>query len=179
MNKFITIVLLGLFCSSCFYIGEPEDSNDDFKTKGLKPVYIAKELAKEIKTETPMPIMNPGKIYKKYPFIFINERGKGIHIVDNRNNKSPQKISFINIPGNIDIAVKNNILYADNFEDLIALDITDPTEVKIISRVEKALPEYTQTYPEGYSGYFECVDPNKGYVIEWVEAQLQNPKCSR
>jgi len=34
-------------------------------------------------------------------------------------------------------------------------------------------------FPAGYSGYFECVDSEKGVVIGWEEATLSNPECWR
>ena len=68
-------------------------------------------------------MINPGKIYFKEGYIFINEELKGIHVIDNRNPENPQNIGFIEIPGNVDIAIKNNTLYADSYIDLGAIDI--------------------------------------------------------
>ncbi|HHN47860.1 MAG TPA: hypothetical protein ENN08_02830, partial [Bacteroidales bacterium] len=51
---------------------------------------------------------------------------QGIHVVDNSNPASPQIISFIAIPGNYDLAIRGNILFADSYIDLVALDISDP-----------------------------------------------------
>jgi hypothetical protein len=81
-------------------------------------------------------INNPGKIYIFGKYLFVNETGKGIHIIDNTNPASPQNISFINIPGNVDMAVRNNILFADCYVDLLAIDITDPRNVTLASRYE-------------------------------------------
>ena len=40
-----------------------------------------------------------------------------------------ENLFFIDIPGSIDIAVKGNILYADLYTDLVALDISNPLNV--------------------------------------------------
>ncbi len=83
-----------------------------------------------IKSNQAITIQNPGKIsvYKNY--LFLNEVLKGIHIIDNTDPAHPRNISFINIPGNNDISIKDDILYADeSYGDLVALDIKDPANV--------------------------------------------------
>jgi len=61
---------------------------------------------------------------------------KGIHVIDNTDPENPIQESFIPIPGNIDLVIKENKLIADNYIDLITLDITDPNQVNLISREE-------------------------------------------
>ena len=94
------------------------------------------DLIDSIKSEAPRSLENPGKIYYKNSFIYINEVKKGVHIIDNSNPSSPQNVGFIYIPGNFDIAIRNNTLYADSYSDLIVLDITDNNNVMIKARVE-------------------------------------------
>lgn len=79
---------------------------------------------------------NPGKIYVYNQYLLIGEAKKGIHIVDNSNPRSPKKVSFVAIPGVIDFAVKDNVLFADNYTDLVSLSLADPTNVKEIGRKE-------------------------------------------
>ena len=66
-----------------------------------------------IKSNTAKEVQNPGKLYIFGNYIFLNEIDKGIHIIDNSNPASPKNVAFIDIPGNLDMAVKGNILYAD------------------------------------------------------------------
>ncbi len=94
------------------------------------------ELRSSLKTFPAQELENPGKIYVKDNYLFINEVKKGIHVIDNTNPSSPKAISFIQILGNIDIAVKDNILYADSYTDFVALDISNPKDVKEVSRTE-------------------------------------------
>ncbi|NJN77006.1 MAG: hypothetical protein HC803_00650, partial [Saprospiraceae bacterium] len=82
----------------------------------------------------------PGKIYFYNNYIFINELREGIHIIDNANPSSPQNLGFIEIKGNVDMAVKDNILYADNFMDLLAIDITNPLAPIQVSRNQDVFP---------------------------------------
>ena len=81
------------------------------------------------------PVEHAGKIYIKGNYIYLNEVNQGIHIIDNSNPSSPLQIAFLSIPGNLDIAIKGNILYADMYSDLLALDITDPRHAKLTGTV--------------------------------------------
>ena len=94
------------------------------------------ELRAQVKSESARTLVHPGKMYVKDNYLFVNEIKKGIHVIDNRNPASPKFVAFINIPGNGDIAVRNNILYADSFSDLVALDIEDPTNAKETGRIQ-------------------------------------------
>jgi hypothetical protein len=84
---------------------------------------------------------NTGKIYVLGNYIFINERYEGIHIIDNQNPKKPRPISFLRVPGNVDMAVKGRLLYVDNGPDLVTIDISNPQAAHVTSRVRDAFPE--------------------------------------
>ncbi|MDC0231575.1 hypothetical protein OAK19_06370, partial [Aureispira] len=83
-------------------------------------------------------LKNPGKIYIKDDMILINEMGKGIHLVYNANPAEPKKVGFIKIPGNIDVAMKDDIIYADNYMDLVTLN----TKTGEIKRVKNAFKTF-------------------------------------
>lgn len=78
----------------------------------------------------------PGKIYVQKDMILINEMGKGIHLVHNANPAEPKKVGFVNIPGNIDVAVKGDIIYADSYMDLVTLN-SKTGEVKRVKNAFK------------------------------------------
>jgi hypothetical protein len=81
-------------------------------------------------------VQHAGKLYVKGNFIYLNDVNKGIHIIDNSNPSHPVQIAFLSIPGNLDIAVKKNILYADMYSDLLALDITNPHHATITKTLD-------------------------------------------
>ena len=139
----VVLVVLMLIASGCL-----KDSCDvKIPSTMFTPVYLTlDELRSSVKSEAPKNIEETGKIYLYGKYIFLNEPGKGIHVIDNTSPSSPKKIAFINIPGNVDMAVKGNIMYADSFIDLVALDITDPYHVKEVSRVKSAYPVSMYTY---------------------------------
>lgn len=87
----------------------------------------------------PIPIKESGKIYAYKDYIFINDKNAGIHVIDNRNPKLPKKIAFIEIPGNADISIKDDYLYADSLMDLVVLDISDIEKIHMVNRLENVL----------------------------------------
>ncbi|MBO0932369.1 LVIVD repeat-containing protein [Fibrella aquatilis] len=79
-------------------------------------------------------MVNPGKIYTKDGYLFINELKQGIHVIDNRNPSAPKPLAFISIPGNGDVAIRNNFLYADSYMDLVTFDISNLADIHEVSR---------------------------------------------
>ena len=107
-----------------------------------RPIYKTKaEVRANIRSNAPIAIDCPGKIYVRAPYIFLNEIDRGIHVIDNSNPAQPNNVTFINIPGNVDIAVKGNTLYADLYTDLVAIDITNPKNVVLKKVVEGVFPD--------------------------------------
>jgi hypothetical protein len=147
--------------------------------EGVRPIYADLDGWDEIVSLPARPVENLGKIYYKEPYIFVNERFKGIHVFDNSDPSQPMPIVFIQIYGSEDIAINGNILYADNYTDLVAIDISDLNNVQVVNRVEGLYTRSSKAFPEGYSGYFECVEEDRGFVVGWEEAELLNPKCLR
>ena len=76
-------------------------------------------------------LAQPGQLYIKDNFIYINDLNKGIHVIDNSNPSHPVQTAFLNIPGNQNIAIRGNILYADMYADLLAIDISNPVQAAI------------------------------------------------
>jgi hypothetical protein len=115
----------------------------------LTPVYKDKaEVYGNIKSNAPQEIQSPGKIFIYGNYIFLNEIDKGVHIIDNSNPAKPVEKAFIDIPGNLDIAVKGNTLYADLYKDLIAVDISNPLQARFIKYMPNVFPE--RNYPNGF-----------------------------
>lgn len=101
------------------------------------PVYLtAEEIRQDISVETPRALEEPGKLYFYGQYVLVGERNKGIHIIDNADPHQPVNLGFIAIPCNVDMAVYNDVLYADNCIDLLAIDISDPLNAQLIGRTE-------------------------------------------
>lgn len=106
-----------------------------------RPVYQTKaEIKNGIKNLPAADIHQPGKIVLKGHYLFLNDIDRGIHIIDLSDPVSPKKISFIDIPGSIDLAVNGNYLYADCYTDLVTLDITDPRNISVKQFINGVFP---------------------------------------
>ena len=106
------------------------------------PVYMTKE---EIRlgtptTESARELVNPGQFYYYQQHIFIVERGEGIHVIDNANPNLPQQKYFLAIPGAENLAIKNDIMYVNNYIDLLAIDVTNLDNTSLIGRTEDVFP---------------------------------------
>lgn len=126
------------------------------------PVYKTKaEVRVEAKSAAPTDLQLPGKLFIKDNYAFLSEVNKGIHVIDFSNPNSPKNISFINIPGCLDIAVRGNYLYADCFTDLVTLDITDPKTVVAKQFLENVFPH--RKYTNGFVADTNLV------ISEWIK----------
>lgn len=129
----------------------------------MDPVYITDaQLAEPIQLQESRALENPGKIYVYGQYILINERYAGLHIIDNSNPEEPVNTGFLNIPGNVDMAVRNNVLYADNVNDLLAIDVSDMSNPVVAGRVEGVFED---------SRFYPYVD-GQGYIIDYVTTSV-------
>lgn len=137
-------------------------------TKVLTPIVMAKADARANAAliEAPQEIGITGKIYIKDDYIFVSEPGQGIHIIDNHNPAAPVKLTFIRMLGNMDMAVKGNILYADSFRDLLVFDISDPKNVRKIKAVNDVLG-YSQS-PQGFMIGYSYATTSDSIVIGYT-----------
>jgi len=160
------ITLLPLLVITVFVLQSCLKDNVTKTYSVFEPVYKSKsEVFAEIKSSTPVSISNPGKIYMYGSYIFLNEVNKGVHIIDNSNPASPVLKAFINIPGNVDIAVKGSTLYADLYTDLVVVDITNPLNSVLKKTVSKIFPE--RIYAAGFRPDTTMV------IVGWTEKKIK------
>lgn len=176
-NKILLLImaLVAVSLQSCL----KDKCEGEYTYVTYEPAYISyDQLRTAVTSESPRPLQHPGKIWFSNNYIFINEKDKGIHVINNANPSSPVNEAFINIPGNIDLAVRGNTLFADSYVDLIALDISNPSSVNITHRIENALPqrgsagfgngiwEFQQTNPNGVITHYNEVKHTEPYELD-------------
>lgn len=150
------LILLGFGTTSC--VDECETTT---RYVAVEPIYRSlSEIRSEVAVIGPENIKHPGKIYWRDGYFFINEAGKGIHIINNLDPENPVKEAFINIPGNFELAVQGNILYADSYVDLLAIDISDVSNPTVTHRID-------EVFLEGDFGYY--MDPNLGLLVGYEQ----------
>ncbi len=116
----------------------------------------------------------PGKIFYYKGYLLINERNEGVHVIDNRDPESPVNRGFMEIPGNLDMAVHDDILYVDSYLDLVAIDITNPTSPLEVNRVEDVFQNfYSYTDQEGYLVEYKPMDITR--TIDCSDINWGNP----
>lgn len=178
MKNLLPSLLVVLCLSSCWTPEASPVNGVEFDGTGYRPIYATQAEIENIKVTSGVALSDPGKIYLLGQFLFVNERGKGVHIIDNTDPKNPDNMAFISIPGNNDIAAKGNWLYADNAYDLVVFDISDPKQPKLTKRIPNAIP--AADYPPFQNIYFECADKKQGAVIGWEKVSMGSiPNCFR
>ncbi|MEQ9425231.1 MAG: hypothetical protein RJQ09_12480 [Cyclobacteriaceae bacterium] len=131
-----------------------------------EPIYTTtQEIRDGVEYLPPKEISNPGRLYFKDGYMYINEVGEGIHVIDNRVPTSPQKLGFVSVPGNFDLAAKGNFLYADSYVDLVVFDISNPND---ITEVNRELSVFA-----GYDVYAGLWDEQRGILTDWEATTVE------
>jgi len=130
------------------------------------PIYLSYDaLRSSFEVHTEVPLEKPGKISFYGSYMFINEYQKGIHVVDLSDPSQPELIAFIDVPGNVDMAIRNNMLYAESYVDLLVIDISNPEQPVLSTRVEDLfeyiIPPYDYDYP------LDEIDQKKGVITAY------------
>ncbi|MEO0571385.1 MAG: hypothetical protein AAF039_06740 [Bacteroidota bacterium] len=159
--SFLTVILF-----SC----ENNDNEEDGEFADFlvaRPITMTQaEFANSVAIIDPTPIDESGKIYAYQDYIFVNDKYKGVHVIDNTNPESPQKISFIKIAGNVDISVKDDFLYADSLTDLIVLDISNINNIQMVNRLEGVLRDNV-VWPAAEIFEWEDIDYENEILVGW------------
>jgi len=167
-TKSILFVLAIILCWSC--------DNSEFITVNVAtPVIMTKaDFRNSVEILSPQVIDESGKIYSYGDYIFINDRFEGILIIDNTNPQAPKETAYIKIPGNIDISIKNNYLYADSSIDLVVFDISDINHISQVDRLENVFSIYNFEIPiEAEEVNWNNFDYNSEVIVDWVITQEQ------
>lgn len=161
MKRFLILpFLMALFIlSSC---EKEEDKN--LITVAIPVTQSIADFRASVEIQEPRNIKESGKIYAWQDLIFINDRNEGVHIIDNSDPYNPKKLKFLNIPRNMDIAIKDSKLYADSGMDLVVFDISDINNIKESTRVEDVFPNYFYAAPTGAS-YVDLENFNPGEQV--------------
>ncbi|RED45512.1 hypothetical protein DFQ10_102385 [Winogradskyella eximia] len=148
-SKILPLVLVAIMClqlTNC--------NTDDVSNELLDPVAVTvpvikskSEIRNSIQVKAAQPTNSDGKIYVYNDLLFYIAQNSGIHIFNNQNPENPQNIIFIQLEGVHDISVKNDILYADNFMDLVVFDISNVSDIELVN-VEEDMLLYYATFPE-------------------------------
>ena len=156
----IAVALITLLITGC-----SDKVETTQKYTKMEPVYMSPaELRSSFEVTAPREVANTGKIYLYQNYILLNEPGEGIHIINNEDKENPEMINFINIPGNYEMAVQGDRLFADSYLDLLVLDISDPSKVSLSSRLEDIFLQMVQGN--------EFYDEEQGILVDWEPVEV-------
>jgi hypothetical protein len=162
MNTIKNIIIIALIALTAY-------SCDDKVTEifvANSPVYMSYEdLAKSVKQTSARKLEKPGKIYFKDNYLFIVEERTGIHVINNTDPANPQKMSFVEIPGVVDMAIKGDVLYVDSYIDMVALSLGNLNNINEIKRIKNTFPYTLPPFDEKYP--LAKIEQEKGVIIGW------------
>ncbi|MCL2328166.1 MAG: hypothetical protein FWC39_06580 [Bacteroidetes bacterium] len=169
MKKVILfLALAGLFVSC------EKKYSETVTYKVNEPVYMSSEAFLKsvvVTNDGQHAVSGSGKICFHNGYLYISEPGKGIHIIDNRSPQNPHAIGFIELLGNADLAIRNNLLYADAYSNLVWFDISNPAKPQIIDMLENVfqnvLPPIDNEFGIDYNAVYSEEAKAKGIIVDW------------
>ena len=134
--RFLLIWLLLPTLSACWYYESYEEAEAD--TEYIPVLMQRSDLELSVKKLEGRELTVPGKIYAWGNKVLISEKYRGVHVVNNADPRHPVFEAFIAVPGSVDMAVKDGVLYSDNGVDLVAVDLNSGA---VLKRVKSVFPE--------------------------------------
>ena len=148
-----------------------DDSMEENRDTKYMPVLMERsQLESSVAVLEKQDLKKPGKMYFYGRYIFIIEKYKGIHMIDNEDATNPKNLLFIRVPGCVDVAAKQNYLYVDNATDLVTIDISALPELSVTKRVSNVFPDLlppdANLMPEQFN---RDNRPENTVIVEWIE----------
>lgn len=161
-TRFILLFLCSLLYVNC--IGWESD-NDTAQQSLYSPVILEREaFENSVQLLPPQSIEESGKIYVKDNLLFISEVNKGFHIFNYTTPENPVPLSFLQILGATDLAIRDNVLYINQAVDLVSINYNLTQNTMAVSyRNENVFPQ--KLSPDGLSGDIA----NDEIIIDWTE----------
>ena len=174
----VLLLITIFFTASCEWDSVNNADEEWVDVTYVTPVYeTASSLVDQVVVVEPKEQTSLGKIITYQNYVFINEPMEGIHVVDHTDPSNPINLSFLSIPGNLDMSIVDDHLYVDMFSSLAVFDIRDVLSPKFKESytVENVfdydafwnfpLEIWEDTY--SYIEYREYPDKNRGIVVDW------------
>ena len=167
--KQLFLAILAVLLVGC----DAESTDYEFVNVALPVVQSKADFRASVRIQPAEEIQQTGKIYAYQNLIFVNDEGRGVHIIDNSNPSAPIKTQFIKIPLNYDVAIKDDILYADSGTDLVLFDISVIQSISEVGRINDVFENEART-PDG-AAYVDAsqVDFQNEIIVDYTIVQRQ------
>ncbi|MFT6001250.1 MAG: hypothetical protein ACI81P_003719 [Neolewinella sp.] len=144
MKKILTLAILAaLTCSltSCL----EERCEEERTVIGFDPITVS---ASEWRSSAffcgvGQPVCTTSSFYIYDNYLFMVEENQGLHIYDNTDSNNPVPVTFMEAPGGQGIAVRNGILYMNQYTDLVAFSLANPEQPEMVGRTEDVFEPYS------------------------------------
>ena len=187
MKPQLLLLITIFFTASCEWDSVNTTDEQWIDVTYLTPVYeTASSLADQVVVVESKEQKSLGKIITYQNYVFVNEPMEGIHIVDHTDPSNPINLSFLSIPGNLDMSIVDDHLYVDMFSSLVVFDIRDVLSPKFKESytVENVFdydafwnfPFEIWEEPNSYIEYREYPDKNRGIVVDWQTETIREKR---
>ncbi len=160
---FLAFIVSVLTITSC----TKEECTTQYSYVAFEPIFkTAAEINEDIAFVEDRTLENPGKFYYYQNLILINERGEGVHIVDNSDLTAPVKLGFIAIEGNEDISLSDHYIYADTWQNIIIIDIEDIRKPEVVNVINGVKDQFWEVEPGRFLVGYEEVEHVETFSCE-------------
>lgn len=144
MKKLFTLAILAaLTCSltSCL----EERCEEERTVIGFEPITVssAEWRNSSFFCGVGLPVCTTSSFYVYGNYLFMVEENEGLHIYDNTDSDNPVPVTFMEAPGGQGIAVRNGILYMNQYTDLVAFSLENPEKPELVGRTEDVFEPYS------------------------------------
>ncbi len=162
LHNLIPLLVLAFAFTGCI----EETCQEDRLVRGFDPVVVSSDewRSSSFICGIPQDICEATSFYVYENYLFLVENGQGLHILDNADSNNPVPITFMEVPGGQGIAVRNDILYINQYVDLVAFDLSNPENPTLVGRTENVF--------EPYSVFAEVLDEDQ-FVVDWIPTEEQ------
>ena len=102
----------------------PAEDGRFVDSSAREPVYLDyADLRSAIRVTEPRALEDVGRVYLYEDTLFLNARNEGVHVIDNGDPANPRPVSFIEIPGATELEIRDGVMYADSYVDLVAIEL--------------------------------------------------------
>lgn len=204
LNSYPFVYILIFLAGGIFLYGCEREKDNYLSIKnndyGYIPIYddTFPNLTDRINSIASKPIKNNGSMVTHDKYLFISELEEGIHVFDNSNPSSPMPVCFLEVPGALGFSCKDSTLFAESKYGIVHFNISGLPQIRDIVFMDSIYSKFTTGeyyFPEFNSDgeyfilkgegnvpytpktFFECTDPNKGYIIGWKYGKIGKPAC--
>jgi len=128
------------------------------------PVYYdASDILVDIQVTPPVTHVSPYKIAFNDKYLFVGEMMKGIHVYEKTGEHSVSPLCFIECKLSKAFDVIDNLLFCNNFTDMLVINISNPLQATISHRQKNHFNNYNNYLTDMNIPY----DETYGYIIDY------------